>query len=53
METYEWRVEDFSYNRHTVEVEASNRDEAAEKMKQQVDFPISAAWLPGRGERAP
>ena len=53
METYQWRVEDFCYNRHTVEVNASDRDEAAEKMKQKVDFSISAAWLPGRGERAP
>lgn len=52
-ETYRFVVEDFCYNRREVEVEATGRDDASEKLQEKVSAPISCAWVPALGERHP
>jgi len=53
LQEFRFRVEDFCYNRRTVTVHARSRDHASEKLAEETAAPISAAWVPALGERAP
>lgn len=53
MSEYEFKVEDFCYNRFTVTVRARSREEASDKLHERVTQPISCAWVPALGERHP
>jgi hypothetical protein len=51
--TFTFVVEDFCWNRKKVDVLARDREHASEKLQEKISAPISAAWVPARGERAP
>jgi hypothetical protein len=51
--TYRFVVEDFCYNRRKVEVEATSREGASEKLQEKVSAPITCAWVPALGEGHP